>query len=195
MSDELPIRITSVFTLAENRPKTSKNELKENLSGKTEQNNPSVWQNLDQQCSETGPLKDGKEHSLIDVYCSSKELMKLAAKHGKNTEVSHGSVPVAETENNTKIIRLPTNTVASTDISGRISLGDNAIDNIYTVFRVTKDSCPSFCCQYSPALIATLRARASTLSQLEIHPKAPHRPNFTATKTSATPSQYRVRKS
>ena len=183
MSDELPIRITSVFTLAENKTKTSKNGSEENLSGRTEQSNPNVWQNFDQQWFEAGSLKDGRENSLNDVYCSSKELMRLAAKQSKNTGASHGSLPVTETENNTEP-QLSTNTVAKTDVSGDNSLGNTVVDNIYTVFRVTKDACPSFCCQYNPTLLATLRARAKTLNPIEINSKSSDRLNFTAAKTS-----------
>lgn len=191
MSDELPIRITSVFTLAENKPKTSKNGSEENLSGKTEQCNPSVWQNFEQQWCKAGSLKDGQANSLNDVYCSSKELMRLAAKQGKNKDASRGSVSVTEsateTENNTK--SLPTNTMANTDISGDNYLGNAATDNIYTVFRVTKDACPSFCCQYSPALLATLRARATKLNPVEINTKAPDRLNFTVANTSTVSNE------
>ena len=176
MSEDIPIRITSVFTLADDGQKNLNSKTRENLNSKTEGNNPQSWQN--EQWSTVCSLED--ERVSNHVYMSSKELIKLAAKHEES--VGLPSVTILETTNDTKSLFSNTSSRRQPDNQALSSDNTDATSNIYTVFRVATDACPSFCCQYNPVLIATLRAKA--LNMAEIEPKATSRSDVSAAQSS-----------
>ena len=152
MSEDTSIRITSVFTLANSGEKS-----KEVQNEKTEEKNSLSCQN------EQWPLVCSLEgeRSSKNLYISSKELIKLAQKH-EEENVNRSSVTV----NNAKSLS-SNSAVRQLDNKAVSNSSDTTVDqgNIYTVFKVVSDACPSFCCQYNPALIATLRAKTKVLNK------------------------------
>lgn len=171
MSEDLPIRITSVYTLADDGQKNLSNESQENLKGKTERNDPQSWQNFNEQWATVCSLQGESGSNNF----SSKELVKLAAKYEQRTgSVGLPTVTSSDTKSlfsNTISRELDSKTVSSENaVSSEIA----APDHIYTVFRVATDSCPSFCCRYNPVLVTTLRAKARTLNMAK-QPKATNR--------------------
>lgn len=156
MSEELPFRIKSVFTLAEGGPKHLDDEIKEHLDNKTEGNNPNSWQNFNEQWSTVCSLERSGGKRSNEVYFSSNALVKLAERHGGSSD--------SIADNNMKSLSVKTDSkekrtkIGSSDITDVNSTGDT----LYAVFRTTTDSCPSFCCRRNPVLVATLRARAKT---------------------------------
>jgi hypothetical protein len=159
MSEDIPIRITSVYTLAEDGQKN-----RERQNGKTEETNSRSCQN--KQWSVVCSLEG--ERTSKGLYIAPKEMMKLATKHEKNSkDVSSVTVNNTECLSSNTALRPLDNNAASNPL-------DNTADQgkIYTVFRVMTDTCPSFCCKYNPVLIATLRAKAKALNKAEVKPKA-----------------------
>ena len=152
MSEDTPIRITSVFTLANAGEKS-----KEVQNDKTEENNSLSCQN------EQWPMVCSLEGECTSksLYISSKELIKLAQKRADDN-VNRSSVTVNNTKSlcsNSALRQLDNKAVSN---SSDTTVGQG---NIYTVFKVVTDACPSFCCQYNPALIATLRAKTTVLNK------------------------------
>ena len=149
MSEDTPLRITSVFTLANGGEKG-----KEVQNDKTEENNALSYQNEQwpMVCSLEG------ERTSKNLYISSKQLIKLAQKHEEDN-VNRSSVTV----NNTK----PLSSNSALDNKAVSNSSDTTVEqgSIYTAFKVVTDACPSFCCQYNPALIATLRAKSKVLNK------------------------------
>ena len=158
MTEELPIRITSVFTLAEEAKDCRNNEIQESLNDKTEEYNPRRWQTFNEQLFVVNSAENDKKTHLNDLHCSSQELQgKLTGKQ------NDGKLCVnSETINNSNAKLVSLNTKGLDTVA--ISSSSAVVDNAATIFRVATDTCPSFCCKYNPVLIATLRAKAKTLN-------------------------------
>lgn len=167
MSKELPIRITSVFTLAEGQQERLKqNEIHEYLSSKTKQNQASSWPHYNEQLSTMCSVEKSESGKRSIDPCISSSEEKQVLEDIRSSE-NLQSPAISATEKDAKSLTL--NTASKQDIKAGDNLPGNITqDRIYTVFRISKDSCPSFCCRYNPALLSTLRAKAKRLNWAEV---------------------------
>lgn len=177
MSEDLSIRITSVFTLAGNELKNVNDEIKENLICRTERDNS---QALREQLSTEG------ESGSFEAHVSSKKLMKLAAKHNECTKdyvtlQSKAAHVTSTVHSNSTSEQLDTKKRGSNASGSSIA----AIDEVHAVFRVATGGCPSFCCRYNPVLVATLRAKVKALKGPKVKPKSSDRSNISVEPSSS----------